>query len=276
MPPRKVSPENVYRRQLEGILANGLNPNLVYGSSGSVTGSAGAISPFKYDNYHSTAVPYYRGEDSLQTFLSTRLLQTQVAAQEANNRLINARADNEEARTPGVLAKSEETALRWRYRIEHPEEYGESLKASLAAEYWSGIKIEQEAKTAENKYIVSYFDREIAEWLNETEAPGTGMTYRQYMEHCKAFLPGVQYSKFKAEILDIASRMAYRAKQGQLLELKKEFQTYVNRLARYGRSLGNDWVTLLIAGLQEVFNGDTDSIFHMPIFDSQDGQMQTP
>ena len=35
-------PTNIYSRQLEGLQANGLNPNLVYGNSSAVTGAAGA------------------------------------------------------------------------------------------------------------------------------------------------------------------------------------------------------------------------------------------
>ena len=42
-------PVNQYQRQLEGIQANGLNPNLVYGNSSSVSGAAGGISPYKFD-----------------------------------------------------------------------------------------------------------------------------------------------------------------------------------------------------------------------------------
>ena len=247
-------PVNQYARQLQGLKENGLNPNLVYGSSQSIGGAAGSVSPYKFEGYHSTVVPQLNGFSPIKDLLSTRLLQTQVQAQEANNRLINARADNEEARLPGVTAKSEESAARWRYKLDHPDAFAEALQGSLAVEYWRGAKTEEEAKILHEKYRMSYFDAEIADWLNTAEAPGTGLTYRQYMEHCKAFLPGVQYDKFKADILDIASRIAYRAKQGELLDLKKEFQSYVNRLAKYGRSLGNDWVTLLLSGIYEIFD----------------------
>lgn len=249
-------PVNQYARQLEGLRANGLNPNLVYGGSSSIGGAAGSVSPFKFEGYHSTAVPRFSGADSVQSLLSTRLLQTQVAAQEANNRLINARADNEEARLPGVSAKSEESAARWRYKLDHPEAFAEALQGSLAVEYWRGAKSEEEAKILHEKYRMSYFDAEIADWLNTAQIEGLGMTYRQYMEYCKTLIPAAQYAKFRADVFDIASRIAYRTKQGELLDLKKEYQTYINRLAKYGRSLGNDWVTLLLSGLYEVFGID--------------------
>lgn len=270
------TPANQYARQLEGLRVNGLNPNLVYGSSSNVTGAAGGVSPFKFEGYHSTAVPQFKGVDSLQSFLTSRLLQTQVAAQEAQNRLINARADNEEARNPGVIALSEEKAAHWRYLFNHPDQYNESVQGELAYKYWTGLNSQVAAQISAKRDVILNEDMIIAQWLNDAEAPGTGLTYRQYMESCKAFLPGAQFSKFKADVLDIASRIAYRAKQGTLLDKKIEFQTYVNRLAKYGRSLGNDWVTLLLSGIEQMFHGDKDSIFHMPIFDPPTGQLQTP
>ena len=254
-------PSNQYARQIEGLIANGLNPNLVYGSSSSVGGAAGSVSPYKFDNIHSTVVPQFSGASPLQGLLSTRLLMTQVAAQEANNRLINARADNEEARTPGISAKSNEAAYRWQTIQDNLlGNYDEAVRASIAKEYWSGVKTEYEAGKVHYQRDLAFYEAAMAEWLNTEEAPGTGMTYRQYMEHCKAFLPGAQYAKFKADVLDISSRMAYRAKQGELLDLKKEFQVYVNRLAKYGRSLGNDWVTLLLSGIYQILGKDPGEV----------------
>ena len=247
-------PANQYKRQIEGLMANGLNPNLVYGSSSSIGGAAGSVSPYKFENYHSTAVPHFGQSSPLNELLGTRLLMTQVAAQEANNRLINARADNELARLPGVSAKSNEAAYRWQtIEDNYLDRYDEAVRGTLATEYWKGVRSQNDAEISGYTKQQRFYDAVTAEWLNTTEAPGTGMTYRQYMEHCKAFLPGAQYDKFKADVLNIASQMAYRVKQGQLLDLKKEFQVYVNRLAKYGRSLGNDWVTLLLAGLQQIF-----------------------
>ena len=247
-------PRKQYRRQLEGLIANGLNPNLVYGNSSSVSGAAGSVSPYKFEGYHSTAVPRFGAVSPLNEILSTRLLETQVAAQEANNRLLNARADNEEYRSPGIYAKSSEAAHRWQMISDSLiDNYDEAIRASLAKEYWTGVRSEYDAEQAQDKRVLSHYEAAMAEWLNTTEAPGTGMTYRQYMESCKAFLPGAQYDKFKADVLDIASRMAYRAEQGKLVRLKQEFQGYVNYLAKYGRSLGNDWITLLISGLKEIF-----------------------
>lgn len=247
-------PVNQYARQLEGLLANGLNPNLVYGSSSSVSGAAGGVNPYRFEGYHSTAVPRFGQFDMLQNVLGTRLLQTQVAAAEANNRLLNARADNEEARLPGVSAKSNEAAYRWQQISDNLlDNYDEALRAGLAEQYWKGATAQFNAELAQDKRTLSHYEAAMAEFLNTEIAPGTDMTYRQYMETCKAFLPGAQYDKFKADVLDIASRMAYRAQQGEYLELRKEFQTYVNRLAKYGRSLGNDWVTLLLAGVQQIF-----------------------
>ena len=255
-------PVNQYSRQIEGLLVNGLNPNLVYGGSSSVSGVAGSVSPYKLENFHSTSVPQFHGQSALQGILSTRLLQTQVAAQEANNRLLNARADNEEYRSPGIQAKSSEAAHRWQTISDSLiDNYDEAVRASLAKEYWTGVRSEYDAEQAQDKRVLSHYEAAMAEWLNTTEAPGTGMTYRQYMESCKAFLPGAQFDKFKADILDIASRMAFRAEQGKLIRLKQEFQGYVNYLAKYGRTLGNDWVTLLLSGLKQIFpNGFTFGI----------------
>lgn len=254
-------PTNQYARQLQGLKDNGLNPNLVYGSSSSIGGTAGAVSPYKFENIHSTAVPRFGDVDPIGQILSTRLLQTQVQAQEANNRLINARAENEEARFPGIKAKSQDAAYRWnRITTDLLDNYDEAIRASIAKEYWTGIRTEHEANIAHSKRDLAFYEAAMAEWLNTEEAPGTGMTYRQYMEACKAYLPGGQYAKFKADVLDIASRIAYREKQGELIDLKKEFQTYVNRLAKYGRTLSNSWVTLLMSGLQELFPGGFDGV----------------
>lgn len=254
-------PVNVYQRQLEGLKVNGLNPNLVYGSAGSVSGSAGSVSPANFHGYHSTAVPRLTGSSGLESFLNTRLLQTQVAAAEANNRLINARADNEESRNPGIVAKSNEAAHRWRYITDNLiDNYDEALEGEIAKTYWTGVQANYDAEIKHYKRDLAFYEAAMAEWLNTEEAPGTGMTYRQYMESCKAFLPGAQYDKFKADVLDIASKIAYRASQGELLDLKKEYQTYVNRLAKYGRSLGNDWINLLISGLERIWSsGDKSS-----------------
>ncbi len=253
-------PTNQYRRQLEGLQANGLNPNLVYGNASSVSSAAGMPSAYKFEGYHSTAVPRFGSQSPVQDMLSTRLLQTQVAAQEAQNRFVNARADNEEARHPGVVAKSEEASKRWETIFNNIGQYEESVKASLAKEYWTGVKAQLDAEYSEDRSRMSNVEAAMAEWLSETFVPGMDMTYRQYMEACKAFLPGAQYDKMKAEIHDIASRMAYRAQQGQFLELRKEYQTYLNRLAKYGRSLGNDWVTLLLSGISQIFGKDPAEI----------------
>ena len=250
-------PANQYARQLEGLRVNGLNPNLVYGSSSSIGGAAGSVNPFKFENIHSTAVPRFGSTNPVQEVLSTRLLQTQVAAQEANNRLLNARADNEESRLPGTKAKSSEAAHRWQFISDNIlDSYDDAVRATIAKEYWTGAKAEYDAERAQDLRTLSHYEAVMAEWLNETYVPGMDVTYRQYMEMYKSFLPSAQFSKFKADVLDIASRMAYRAKQGEYLELKKEFQTYVNRLAKYGRSLGNDWVTLLLAGISNIFGKD--------------------
>lgn len=253
-------PANQYARQLEGLRVNGLNPNLVYGSSSSIGGAAGSVNPYHFSGYHSTAVPHMSGSTGLESFLNTRLLQTQVAAAEANNRLINARADNEESRNPGILAKSKEAAHRWQYITDNLiDNYDEALQGEIAKTYWTGVQANYDADIKHYKRDLAFYEAAIAEWLNTEEAPGTGMTYRQYMEACKAFLPGMQYNKFKADILDIASKIAYRKSQGELLDLKKEYQGYVNRLAKYGRSLGNDWINLLISGLEQIWNSGEKS-----------------
>lgn len=269
-------PINQYSRQLEGLQANGLNPNLVYGNSSAVSGAGGSVSPYRFEGYHSTAVPRLAGSSGLESFLSTRLLQSQVAAQEANNRLINARADNEEARTPGITAKSQEAAKRWDIIFNNIEQYGESVRATMAKEYWLGVSAQYGAEYAQDKRILSHYEAAMAQWLNETQIPGLDMTYRQYMEHCKAFLPGAQYAKFKADVLDIGSRMAYRAKQGALLDRKIVFQEYVNRLAKYGRSLGNDWVTLLISGIAEIFHLDPEQVVEKAINAAGESQQNVP
>lgn len=247
-------PANIYRRQLEGLEANGLNPNLVYGSSSAASVPAGSPSPYKFDSYHSTAVPQFGRDNGVNQFLNTRLLQTQVAAQEANNRLINARAANEEARNPGVAAKSNEAAYRWN-KINNSllGNLDEAIQASIAKEYWTGVKANYEADITHYKRDMAFYEAAMAEWLNTAEVPGMGMTYRQYMEMYKAYLPGAQYAKFKADVLNIASEIAYRKQQGQMLDLKMEYQRALNRLAWYGRGLGNDWVTLLLSGIFEIF-----------------------
>ena len=182
-------PVNQYARQLEGLRVNGLNPNLVYGNSAAVTGSAGSINPYKFEGYHSTAVPQYRGIDPIQTVLSTRLLQTQVAAQEAQNRLINARADNEIARNPGIFAKSSESAARWNYILNHMDDQESAWRATQALEYWKGQQAFSTAEILKNKASMSYYEAAMAEWLNTSIVPGTQLTYRQYMEQYKALLP---------------------------------------------------------------------------------------
>lgn len=248
------TPANQYARQLEGLRANGLNPNLVYGSSSSIGGAAGAVSPYRFEGYHATAVPQFRGGSPIDAMLNTRLLQTQIAAQEANNRLVNARAQNEEDRNPGILAKSNEAAYRWNYiTSDIMDDYDSAIRATVSAEYWKGSAAHWNADILRDKSKIQFYEAAMAEWLNTTKIEGMDMTYKQYMETCKSYLPGVQYEKFKAEILNIASMIAYRKEQGQLLNLKQEYQQYVNRLARFGRSLGNDWVTLLISGLSELW-----------------------
>lgn len=248
-------PIHQYARQLQGLRANGLNPNLVYGSSSSIGGAAGSISPYKFDGYHSTSVPQLRG-NMINDYLSTKLLQTQISAQEANNRLLNARAKNEEDRNPGISAKADEAHARWNYILRHMDDQESAWRAEQSLTYWKGQQSFSTAEILKNKASMSYYEAAMAEWLNTTEVPGTNLTYRQYMESYKAMLPGVQYSRFKAEILNIASLMAYRAKQGQLVDKKIEFQEYVNRLAKYGRGLSNDWATLLMMIFQSITGKD--------------------
>lgn len=247
------SPVNTYKRQLEGLRENGLNPNLVYGNSGAVTGSAGAPSPYKFEGYHSTAVPQFRGLDPIQSILSTRLMQTQIAAQEAQNRLINARADNEIARTPGISAKSSEAAARWQYILNHMDDQESAWRATQALEYWKGQQSYSTAEILKNKASISYYEAAMAEWLNTAIVPGTVLTYRQYMEQYKSMLPEAQWENFKSSTLNFASQIAYRKKQGEMLDLKMIYQEYANKFARFGRAIGSDWVTTLISGLYELY-----------------------
>lgn len=244
------TPTNQYARQLEGIRANGLNPNLVYGSGSSVTGAAGAPPPAKFEGYHSTAVPQFSGKSGIEGLLNTRLLQTQVAAAEANNRLLNARAANEEARLPGTRAKSDEAAYRWNYIKEDIiDSYDAAIRAKVSLEYWKGVQGEYTADMIRDKSKVAYYEAALAEWLNTTTIPGTDMSYRQYAEHFKTFLTKEQYENMKKQTADIISRIAYREKQGEYLDLKQEYQRAVNKFAWLGRSLGNDWVNTLFSGL---------------------------
>lgn len=243
-------PANQYARQLEGLRQNGLNPNLVYGNSSSVGGAASSPQPYRFDGYHSTAVPHFGQYSSVNDLLSTRLLQTQVAAQEAQAKLINARADNEIARNPGVVAKSSEAAYRWNY-IERDilDSYEAGIRAQVATEYWKGVQTEYNAHFAKDRSTVQYYEAIMAEWLNTEKVPGTDLTYQQYMESFKHRIPAREFAKLKQETLDIASRIAYRKKQGELLDLKIEYQDCVNKFAHLGRTLGNDWANLLISGL---------------------------
>lgn len=248
-------PANQYARQLAGLRANGMNPNLVYGNSSSVSSAAQGVSPYKFENYHSTAVPQFRGQaNAYMDLLNTRYLQTQVAAQEAQNRLINARADNEEARNPGISAKSNEAAARWRYILGHMDDQEGAWRAEQALTYWKGQQSFSTAEILKNKARMSYYEAAMAEWLNTTNVPGTNLTYQQYYEQYRSMIPSAEYSKLKAAVLDIGSQIAYRAKQGNLLDLKIEYQRYVNRYAALGRTLGNDWINLLISGLMWFFN----------------------
>lgn len=247
-------PVNQYARQLEGLLANGLNPNLVYGNSSSVGGAAGSVAPYKFEGYHSTVVPQFRGDSGIQSLLSTRLLQTQVAAQEAQNRLLNARADNEEARTPGIAAKSDEAAYRWNYiQSDILDSYDAAIRAKVSLEYWKGVQGEYTASLIRDKSNVQYYEASIAEWLNTTIVPGTSMTYRQYAEHYKAFLTSEQFEYLKHQTAYIIDRCAYLKKQGEFLDLRKEYQEYVNKFAKLGRTLGNDWLNTLFSGLITLF-----------------------
>lgn len=255
-------PANQYARQLEGLMVNGLNPNLVYGNSSSVSGAAGGVSPYRFEGYHSTVVPQVRGIDSIQQVLSTRLLQTQIEAQEAQNRYITARADNEIARTPGISAKANEAEARWNYILQHMDDQESAWRAQQSLEYWKGQQAFSNAEILKNKASISYYEAAMAEWLNTTNVPGTQLTYRQYMEGYKSMLPGAQWENFKASTLNFASQIAYRKSQGQLLDLKMEYQRYVNQFAKYGRAIGNDWVSTLISGFMYIwdhtFGGDDE------------------
>lgn len=246
-------PANQYQRQLEGIRANGLNPNLVYGNSSAVTGAGGTPNPYKFESYHATAVPQFRGLDSVNSLLNTRLLQTQIAAQEAQNRFINARADNEEARLPGTSARSNEQAARWQYIFNHMDDQENAWRALQSLDFWKGQQAYYNAEILKNKSSMAYIEAGVAEWLNTTNVPGLDITYRQYMERYKALLPAAQWSSFKASVLNMASQIAYRKKQGELLDLKQEYQRYVNQFAKYGRTLGNDIVSSIISGLMFVW-----------------------
>lgn len=252
-------PINQYKRQLEGLRANGLNPNLVYGSSSGVSGQAGSIAPMGFQGYHSTAVPKFGPIDSVDSLLSTRLLQTQIAAQEANVRLINAKADNEAGRLPGTKAKAEEAAYRWNYIKDNiSDSYEAGIRAQEATKYWKGVEVEYNAHTAKYKSDIQYYDLCAAEWLNTTKVPGTELTYKQFYEQYKAMIPGAEFAKLKAAVLDIASQMTYRAKQGRLLDLKIEYQGYVNKYAALGRSLGNNWLNTLFSGLMWLWDNNGD------------------
>lgn len=248
-------PANQYARQLEGLQLNGLNPNLVYGNSSAVSGAAGTPSAYKFEGYHSTAVPRFSGLDPIQNVLSTRLLQTQIAAQEAQNRFINARADNEMARNPGIAAKSSEASARWNYILNHMDDQESAWRALQSLDYWKGQQAFSNAEILKNKASISYYEAAMAEWLNTSLVPGTELTYRQYMEQYKAMIPQAQWEQFKASTLNFASMIAYRKKQGELLDLKQIYQEYVNKFARFGRAIGNDWVTTLIAGLYQLYEG---------------------
>ena len=251
-------PTNQFARQLEGLRANGLNPNLVYGNSSAVSGAASTPSPYRFDGYHSTAVPQFRGVDPIQSVLSTRLLQTQVAAQEANNRLINARAENEEARVPGTLAKSNEAAYRWHYITNNiADSYEAGIRAQEATKYWLGVQTEYNAHYAKDRSDIAYYQAIMAEWLNTTYVPGTEYTYQQYMERYRAMLPEATYDNLKASVLNFASQIALRKKQGEYIDLKKEYQGYVNKFAKDGRGIGNDIFTTVLSGLMELFGTDS-------------------
>lgn len=249
-------PANQYARQLEGLQVNGLNPNLVYGNSSSVGGAAGSVSPYKFENIHSTVVPQFNKIDSYESLLSTRLLQTQIAAAEANSRLINARADNEAARLPGIEARSNEVASRWNYIFNHIDDQESAWRAEQALTYWKGQASFSTAEILKNRASMSYFEAAMAEYMNTTLVPGTQLTYQQYLEQYKSMLPAAQFARLKAESLDISSRIAFRKKQGELVDLKKIYQGYANKFARYGRSIGSNWANVLFALLESVFGED--------------------
>ena len=246
-------PVNQFARQLEGLQANGLNPNLVYGNSSSVSGAAGSMSPYRFEGYHSTVVPQFRGIQPIQELLQTKLMQTQIATQEAQADLIKARADNESARTPGITAKSEEAAARWNYILNHLDDQESAWRAEQAMTYWKGQQSFSTAEILKNKASMTYYEAAMAEWLNTTEVPGTGYTYQQYMERYKAMIPAREFQKLKEETLNLSSMIAYRESQGEYLDLKKEYQRYVNEFAKYGRAIGNDWVSTLISGLMFLY-----------------------
>lgn len=254
-------PANQYARQLEGLRQNGLNPNLVYGNSSSVGGAAASPNPYRFEGYHSTAVPRFGPNNMYQELLSTRLLQTQVAAQEAQTKLINARADNEVARNPGIVARSGESAFRWNYiEREISDSYEAGIRAQVATEYWKGVQTEYNAHFAKDRSTVQYYEAVMAEWLNTTKVPGTNLTYQQYMESFKHRMPAREYEKLKQETLDISSRIAYRKKQGELLDLKIEYQQIVNRFAYLGRTLGSDWANVLFSGFMWLFDHWNDPV----------------
>lgn len=269
-------PANQYARQLEGIRANGLNPNLVYGGSSSVTGSAGSINPYKFEGYHSTAVPRFGLDSSINSLYATRLLQTQVEAQEAQNRYINARADNEEARLPGLRSKSNEAAARWNYILDHMDDQESAWRAEQSLAYWKGQQSFSTAEILKNKASISYYEAAISEWLNTTNVPGTNLTYQQYMEQYKAMIPAEQYKRLKEETLNLGSMIAYRKKQGELIDLKKEYQVYVNKFAKIGRTLGNDWLNLLLGGLMMAFGVDPQEAIKKGIETVGESQMNIP
>ena len=247
-------PANQYQRQLQGIQANGLNPNLVYGNSSSVSGAAGGVSPYKFDTWHSTAVPQFRGIEPIQGLLQTKLMQTQIAAQEAQADYIRARADNEVARTPGISAKSNEAAARWNYIFNHMDDQEQAWRAEQSMTYWKGQQSFSTAEILKNKASMSYYEAAMAEWLNTSLVPGTNYTYQQYMERYKAMLPSAEFARLKSDALNMASQIMYRAKQGQLLDLKMVYQRYVNEFAKYGRAIGNDTVSTIISGIMWLWN----------------------
>lgn len=251
-------PANQYQRQLQGLQANGLNPNLVYGNSSSVSGAAGGVSPYKFDTWHSTAVPQFRGIEPIQGLLQTKLMQTQIAAQEAQADYIRARADNEVARLGGISAKSNEAARRWEYILDHMDDQESAWRSEQSLTYWKGQQAFSTAEILKNKASMSYYEAAMAEWLNTTLVPGTNYTYQQYMERYKAMLPAAEFRKLKADTLNLASLVAYRKKQGKLLDLKMIYQEYVNQFAKYGRAIGNDWVSTIISGLMFLFGEDNE------------------
>lgn len=253
-------PTNQYARQLEGLRENGLNPNLVYGNSSAVSGAAGGVSPYKFDGYHSTAVPQFRGLEPIQSLYQTQLLQTQVEAQQANNRLINARADNEEARNPGIVAKSDEAAQRWQYILNHMDDQESAWRAQQALEYWKGQQSFSQAEILKNKASMSYYEAAMAEWLNTTNVPGLDITYRQYMEMFKSMIPAAEYMQVKEATHNLVSQIAYRESMGEMLDLKKEYQRALNKFANFGRGLSTDWLGLIMSGIIDVFGDEPTDV----------------